>query len=104
MSDKATTRDIVKEISRRTGITQVTATKVIDSFFDVLAYELSNNKEVMLHGLGKFYISVHSPRIVNRVDREPIPVGEYTVVNFKMAKKYKDKINDDYFRQNTRKH
>lgn len=79
-----TKRDLVNELSKKTGTTQREAAKMVEALCEVICDQLSSGEEVKLNGFGSFQIRHRAPRKGrNPVTGESMPVPATNVVAFK---------------------
>lgn len=89
-----TKRDLVKEISNRTGLTQTQTYEVLQEVFDLLVFELAKANTVVLRNFGTFEVAEAKAK-VGRNPKDPsfpIPIPARAVVKFKPGKEMKEKV------------
>lgn len=86
-------QDIIKEISRATGVKPKIAADVIERFISVVKESLSHGDDVQLRGFGTFCRvsrKARKARIINA--GQEIVVPAHDTVKFKPAKELKDSM------------
>jgi nucleoid DNA-binding protein len=79
-------KDLAKELSRRTLITQKEAVQVVNELFDIILEEVSEDKEISIVGFGKFYSYEHAARPVrNPKTQEQMVLDPYKSLRFKTS-------------------
>jgi len=92
-----TKRELVQRIAEKTGVQQINAKEVIQSFLDEIINELAKGNRLEFRDFGVF-----EPKSkVHRVARNPrtgekVEVPEKTTVKFKVGRLMKKKIQKDY--------
>lgn len=88
-----TKRDLVNELSKKTGTTQREAAKMVETLCEVICNQLSSGEEVKLNGFGSFQIRHRAPRKGrNPVTGEAMPVPATNVVTFKAGGKLAENV------------
>jgi len=88
-----TKREIVKNVSEKTGFTQKDVLTVVDNVFETIANVVAN-EDVAITGFGKFATSERAARTMrNPLNGEQVQVPAKKVLKFKPAKSLKDSIN-----------
>ncbi len=88
-----TKRDLVNELSKKTGTTQRDAAKMIEALCEVICDQLSSGEEVKLNGFGAFQIRHRAPRKGrNPITGETMPVPATSVVTVKASGKLADTV------------
>jgi DNA-binding protein HU-beta/integration host factor subunit beta len=89
-----TKRDLVNEISSRTGLSQVETKKVIECFLDSVARSLIDGNNIEIRGFGRFKIrSRNSYKARNPRTGEPIEVDAGKKPIFEPSKELKKVLN-----------
>ena len=89
-----TKRDLVVQISNRTGLTQQQVSDVLQNFLGVVTGKLASNGDVVLRNFGTFQVRVAKGK-VGRNPNKPgsdAPIPPRAVVKFKPGKEMKDKV------------
>ena len=90
-----TKKEIVKQISDETGLTQLKTKEVVQKTFDAIVETLLNDGRIELRNFGVFEVKrrkarkARNPRTGDRVD-----VGPKSVVTFKPGKEMEERIRD----------
>ena len=90
-----TKKDIVEDISLRTGLTQVETKTIVESFLDALVKGLMQGNNIEIRGFGRFKLKERKPRSA----RNP-RTGETVVINagtkpvFEASKELIKSLND----------
>lgn len=58
-----TKKDIVEEISRRTGLTQVETKAVLESLLEAISNSLRDGRNIEIRGFGRFKVRPKKPRV-----------------------------------------
>ncbi len=89
-----TKRDLVVEISNRTGMTQSQVFDVIQVILDVVTEELSKGNEVTLRRFGSFETRITKPKIGRNPNKpgSEIKIPPQAVVRFKQGKEMKAQV------------
>ena len=91
---KMTKREIAIQIAEKTGLTQVTVSRVIQAFMDAVRDELLQGRSVEFRNFGVFKVVRSGPRI-GRNPKQPsqlVPIPARLKVRFKMGKELKSKL------------
>lgn len=81
MSNK---RTLIKNLAKRTLLSQKEASQVVNELFDIILDELKNEEEVSIVGFGKFYLYEHASRPVrNPKTQEEMLLKPYKSLRFK---------------------
>ncbi len=89
-----TKRDLVVQITDKTGLTQQQVFNVLQYFLEDVIKHLANNDEVVLRNFGAFEIRRTKPK-VGRNPNNPsadVPIPARAVVKFKPGKEMKEKV------------
>ena len=88
-----TKREIVKNVSEKTGFTQKDVLTVVDNVFDTIAKTVVN-EDVAITGFGKFATTERAARTMrNPSTGEQVQVPAKKSIRFRPAKSLKDSIN-----------
>ena len=75
--------ELVAEVARKTGMTQDSVNRVIDSMSHVIVAECINGGEVNLPALGKFRQKVNPAREgINPLNKKPLSIKETRTIRF----------------------
>ena len=88
-----TKREIVKNVSEKTGFTQKDVLAVVDNVFETIANTVVN-EDVAITGFGKFATTERAARTMrNPSTGEQVQVPAKKSIRFRPAKSLKDSIN-----------
>ena len=88
-----TKKDIVKEISARTGLTQVDTKRVVQQTFDAILDALAQEGRIELRNFGVFIVKARAARKArNPRTGEEVMVPSKKVVTFKPGRKMEELI------------
>ena len=89
-----TKRDLVVQISNRTGLTQQQVSDVLQNFLGVVTDKLASNGDVVLRNFGTFQVRVARAKVGRNPNRpgSDVPIPPRAVVKFKPGKEMKDKV------------
>lgn len=86
--------DLIKEVSGRTGLTQVATKDVVEAVLEVITEELIKGEKVTIAGFGTFEVRERAERMGrNPQSGETMLIGASKNVKFKAGKSLKDKVN-----------
>ena len=86
-------KELIAELSTRTGVTKKLATEVLDSFIEVVGEKLAQDEEVKLVGFGTFEVASRKARKgVNPRTKKPISIPGGKVPKFRAGKELKEKV------------
>ena len=88
-----TKSDIVKNIAKKTSISNQTAKQLLDDFINIIV-SASNKKKVKINGFGTF-IRKKTPSRIGRNPKtgEEFEISERSKLNLILSNKVKEKIN-----------
>ena len=90
-----TKQDVVKEVAKKTQITQKKAEGVVNAFLEVIDESLKGGEVVSFIGFGSFSVSNRSAREgINPTTKKRITIPAKKVVKFKVGKKLKNSIQE----------
>lgn len=88
-------KDLAKQLSKKTLLTQKEASQVIENVFDLILKELESNEEVSIVGFGKFYLYEHAPRPVrNPKTQQEMILKSYKSLRFKSSNLVKKSLKN----------
>lgn len=91
----ANKKDLAKQLSKKTLLTQKEASQVIENVFDLILKELESNEEVSIVGFGKFYLYEHAPRPVrNPKTQQEMILKSYKSLRFKSSNLVKKSLKN----------
>lgn len=86
--------DLVKAVAKSAGVCQATAKDVLDEMCDIIRETVESGDEVVLNKVGKFSRKTRAARTGhNPATKEKIEIPAAEVVTFKVAKEFKDYVN-----------
>jgi len=92
-----TKKDLVENISERTGLTQVDTKIVVESFLESVAKALQKGSNIEIRGSGRFKIKEKKARIArNPRTNEHIQVEAGYKPIFEASKELRKRVNDKY--------
>ena len=92
-----TKRELVQRIAEKTGVQQINAKEVIQSFLDEIINELATGNRLEFRDFGVFEPKSKAHRVArNPRTGEKVEVPEKTTVKFKVGRLMKKKIQKDY--------
>ncbi len=92
--EKMNKTQLVDALAEKSGVTKADATRVLDSFVEVVGDTLAEGGEIALVGFGTFKTSARKARTGrNPKTGEEIQIAEANVPAFKAGKGLKDKVN-----------
>lgn len=91
-----TKRELVQRIAEKTGVQQVSAKEVIQSFLDEIIAELAKGNRLEFRDFGVFEPKSKAHRVArNPRTGDKVDVPEKTTVKFKVGRLMKKKIQKD---------
>ena len=94
-----TKSDIIKEVSKETGFTNVEVELLLDSVINCIKYSLSKGEKVDMRGFGSFLVKHRSARDArNPLTNKIIRLEERYVPVFKVSKIMKEYVNKSIIR------
>lgn len=86
--------ELIKLVASESSVSQTDAKRVLDNTMEIVKKTVKSGNEVVLNKVGKFTKKVRPSRKgINPATGESITIPESSVVNFKMAKEFKDYLN-----------
>lgn len=90
-----TKKDIVEEISERTGLTQVDTKVIVECFLDSIARALTEGNNIEIRGFGRFKVRSRKARLArNPRTGEPVDVEAGIKPVFEASKELRKFLND----------
>jgi len=91
-----TKADIVKEISKKTGIEKVTVQKTVEAFMETVKESLVSNQNVYLRGFGSFIVKKRAEKKARNISKNTtIVIPEHFIPSFRPSKKFVNKVKDN---------
>lgn len=88
-----TKADMVEHLMNKLSLTKQEARKLVDDFFNEIAQNLANGREVKLSGFGNFYLNDKSARPGrNPKTGEAVEISAGRVVSFKAGQKFRNRL------------
>lgn len=92
-----TKKDLVEQISGRTGLTQVDTKIVVESFLDAVSAALKNGHNIEIRGFGRFKIKRKRARMArNPRTNEHIQVSDGFKPVFEASRELRKRVDDAY--------
>lgn len=92
-----TKKDLVEQISERTGLTQVDTKIVVESFLESVSVALKAGHNIEIRGFGRFKIKRKKARTArNPRTNEHIPVSEGFKPVFEASRELRKRVDDAY--------
>ena len=84
-----TKADIVKEISKKTGIDNATVLSSVEAFMEVVKETLINEEEIYLRGFGSFIIKKRAQKTARNISQKTtLIIPEHIIPAFKPSKSF----------------
>tara|TARA_B110000438_G_C15360001_1_gene455873 strand:- start:14 stop:307 length:294 start_codon:yes stop_codon:yes gene_type:complete len=94
-----TKNNIIKEVSKETGFTNVEVELLLDSFLNTIKTSLSKGEKVEMRGFGSFIVKKRAARDSrNPLTNKVIRLEERFIPSFKVSKILKDYVNKSIIR------
>jgi DNA-binding protein HU-beta len=91
-----TKADIVREISKSTGIGRVTVIKAVEAFMESVKNSMVNNKNVYLRGFGSFVIKERAQKTArNILKNTTIIIPAHKTPTFKPAPDFMARVKEN---------
>jgi nucleoid DNA-binding protein len=92
-----TKKDLVEQISERTGLTQVDTKIVVESFLEALSVALKAGSNIEIRGFGRFKVKRKKARTArNPRTNESIQVGEGFKPIFEASRELRKRVDTAY--------
>ena len=89
-----TKKGIVKELSAKTGLTQVEAKRILQSMFETIIDVLERDSRIEIRNFGVFAVKQRAARMArNPRTGEQVPVSAKRVVTFKPGRLMEERIH-----------
>lgn len=90
-----TKADIVREVSKNTGIEKVTAEKAVEAFMEIVKESLAKGNNVYLRGFGSFIIKKRASKVARNISKNTtVIVPEHFIPSFKPAETFVDQVKE----------
>jgi DNA-binding protein HU-beta len=90
-----TKADIVREISKNTGIDKQSVLLSVESFMDIVKGSLTEGKNVYLRGFGSFVIKRRAQKTARNISKNTtIIIPEHDIPSFKPAKTFLKQVKN----------
>jgi len=91
-----TKAELVKEVSKKTNLTQKKTEEVINATFEVISKALQKGERLQIPAFGVFYVKERKERQgINPQTGEKITIPSKKVATFKVSKALESKLNED---------
>ena len=88
-----TKADIVKEISKETGIEKVTVQKIVEAFMETVKDSLVNGENVYLRGFGSIIVKKRAEKTARNISKNTtMIIPEHNIPFFKPSKEFLAKV------------
>lgn len=88
-----TKADIVKEISRSTGLDKAAVLQTVEKFMDVVKDSMAHGNNVYLRGFGSFVIKTRKEKTARNISKNTsIIIPEHKVPTFKPSRVFLDEV------------
>ena len=88
-----TKADIVREISKSTGIDKQTVLNSVESFMELVKDSLAQGDNVYLRGFGSFIVKERAQKTARNISKNTtIIIPAHNIPSFKPAKTFLDKV------------
>ncbi len=95
-----TKKDLVEQVSDRTGLSQIDTKLVVETFFDAVAETLQKGKNIEIRGFGRFKVKeqeAHTAR--NPRTNEEVTVDKRYKATFEVSNKLRNFVNDSIIKE-----
>ncbi len=91
-----TKTELTKAVAQRTGLTNKDAAAALDAALDIVSQTLATEGRVQLTGFGTFQTRERAAHVGRNLSTgEPVDVPAHRMVQFKVGKLLKDRVNPD---------
>ena len=88
-----TKAEIVKEISKSTGIESTTVSAVVEGFMEAVKGSMAKDENVYLRGFGTFAVQTRAQKTARNITKNTtVIIPEHKVPTFKPSSAYKNKV------------
>lgn len=88
-----TKAEIIKEISRKTGVERVHSEQIVETFMSIVKEKILNKEPVTLRGFGNFIPKKRAAKVARNINKgTAIHLPEHYVPAFKPSVKFKRKV------------
>ena len=88
-----TKAEIVKEVSKSTGIEATTVSAVVEGFMEAVKGSLAKDNNVYLRGFGTFAVQTRAQKTARNITKNtPVIIPEHKVPTFKPCANFKSQV------------
>jgi DNA-binding protein HU-beta len=88
-----TKADIVREVSKNTGVDKITVLKTVEAFMESVQNSLSKNENVYLRGFGSFIVKQRAQKTARNITKNTtLIIPAHNIPAFKPAKPFVEKV------------
>ena len=88
-----TKAEIVKEISKSTGIESTTVSAVVEGFMEAVKDSIANGENVYLRGFGTFAVQTRAQKTARNITKNTtVIIPEHKVPTFKPCSEFKESV------------
>ena len=88
-----TKAEIVKEISKSTGIEATTVSAVVECFMEAIKGSMANGENVYLRGFGTFAVQTRAQKTARNITKSTtVIIPEHKVPTFKPCSEFKNQV------------
>lgn len=88
-----TKAEIVKEISKKTGIERTVVEATVEAFMNSVKEHISNKETVSLRGFGNFIVKRRAAKIARNISKNTaIQLPAHFIPAFKPSKKFSERV------------
>ena len=87
-------KTLINKIHYNIGFSKIIAENIVNDFFDILISSFKENEKIKISSFGTFFKKRKKKRLGrNPKTKEEKIISARTVINFKLSRIFKDKIN-----------
>jgi DNA-binding protein HU-beta len=88
-----TKAQLIKELSKKTGIGKATVEATVESFMNIIKEEVANKQTVSLRGFGNFMLKRQAAKVARNIGKnEAMYLPERFIPKFKPSKQFSNKL------------
>ena len=88
-----TKAQLIKELSKKTGIGKATIEATIEAFMNVIQEKVANKQTVSLRGFGNFMLKKQAAKVARNIGKnEVMHLSERFIPKFKPSKQFSNKL------------